>query len=171
MERGHWRHDIRCSGSAVLPLVLIERGNMNRDEEEKKINEEIEQTIAGHEIPAPEQPVKEAAPVDKSTLETDPETLKALQNAEGTAERQDLFERIQKTLNKIRPYIQADGGDVQLVDYKDGVVIVSMLGACAGCMAIDATLTDGIQAILIDEVPEVKKVEMLEANPYSYSQM
>ena len=145
---------------------------MNRDEEEKKINEEIDETIKGHEIPAPAQPAKEAAPViDKTQLATDPETLKALQNAEGTLERQDLLDRIQHTLNKIRPYIQADGGDVQLIDYKDGIVTVSMLGACAGCMAIDATLTDGIQAILIDEVPEVVKVQMLEANPYGYSEM
>ena len=145
---------------------------MNRDEEEQKINEEIDETIKGHEISAPAQPAKEAAPViDKTQLATDPETLKALQNAEGTLERQDLLDRIQHTLNKIRPYIQADGGDVQLIDYKDGIVTVSMLGACAGCMAIDATLTDGIQAILIDEVPEVVKVQMLEANPYGYSEM
>ena len=145
---------------------------MDRDEEEKKINEEIDEAIKGHEIPAPAQPAKEEVkPVDKSQLATDPETLKALQNAEGTPERQDLMERIQKTLNKIRPYIQADGGDVQLIDYKDGIVTVSMLGACAGCMAIDATLTDGIQAILIDEVPEVSKVQMLEATPYGYNEM
>ena len=44
----------------------------------------------------------------------------------------DVLERIEKTISKIRPYIQADGGDVQLVDYKDGVVTVKMLGACAG---------------------------------------
>ena len=145
---------------------------MDRDEEEKKINAEIEETIKGHEMPAPAQPVKEPeAPVDKTQLATDPETLAALQNAEGTLERKDLMDRIQHTLNKIRPYIQADGGDVELIDYKDGIVTVSMMGACAGCMAIDATLTDGIQAILIDEVPEVKKVQMLEANPYGYTQM
>lgn len=72
----------------------------------------------------------------------------------------DVLERIEFTINKIRPYIQADGGDVQLVDFQDGIVTVRMLGACAGCMAIDATLTDGIQAILIDEVPEVKGVKL-----------
>ena len=72
----------------------------------------------------------------------------------------DVLERIEKTINKIRPYIQQDGGDVQLVDFQDGVVTVRMLGACAGCMAIDATLTDGIQAILLDEVPEVKEVKL-----------
>ncbi len=70
----------------------------------------------------------------------------------------DVLERIEHTINKIRPYIQADGGDVQLVDFKDGVVIVRLLGACLGCSAIDSTLTDGIQAILVDEVPEVERV-------------
>lgn len=79
---------------------------------------------------------------------------------EEMAARNSILERIEHTINKIRPYIQADGGDVQLVDYKDGVVTVRMYGACAGCMALDATLTDGIQAILIDEVPEVKEVRL-----------
>ena len=76
----------------------------------------------------------------------------------------NVLERIEHTINKIRPYIQADGGDVELVDFKDGIVTVRMLGACAGCMAIDATLTDGIQAILVDEVPEVTKVELEQAS-------
>ena len=82
--------------------------------------------------------------------------------------RADILKRIERTLNKIRPYIQADGGDVQLVDYLDGVVYVSMLGACAGCMAINTTLNDGIEALLIDEVPEVKGVRLLPADPFSY---
>ena len=86
----------------------------------------------------------------------------------------DVLERIEFTINKIRPYIQADGGDVQLVDFQDGIVTVRMLGACAGCMAIDTTLTDGIQAILMDEVPEVTAVKLDEtpmfpsAGGYSY---
>ena len=87
------------------------------------------------------------------------------------AKMSDLLERIEKTINKIRPYIQADGGDVELVDYADGVVTVRMNGACAGCMMIDTTLTDGIQAILIDEVPEVKSVKLDTSEseaPYSY---
>ena len=79
---------------------------------------------------------------------------------EVTEIKSDVLERIEHTINKIRPYIQADGGDVELVDFKDGIVTVRMLGACAGCMAIDATLTDGIQAILVDEVSEVTKVEL-----------
>jgi Fe-S cluster biogenesis protein NfuA len=83
-------------------------------------------------------------------------------------EQEDILRRIEHTINKIRPYIMADGGDVQLVGYEDGVVTVSMLGACAGCMAIDTTLTDGIEALLIDEVPEVKKVQLYQSAPYPY---
>jgi Fe-S cluster biogenesis protein NfuA len=123
---------------------------MTREEEEARINAEIENNIKGKEIPAPEAPAK-----DKKEENTDQELL----NAE-TPVRDELIDRINHTLNKIRPYIQADGGDVQFIDYKDGVVTVAMSGACAGCMMIDATLTDGIQAILLDEVPEVKKVEL-----------
>lgn len=83
-----------------------------------------------------------------------------MSEAETKAVAGDVLERIEKTINKIRPYIQQDGGDVELVDFQDGVVTVRMLGACAGCMALDATLTDGIQAILLDEVPEVKEVKL-----------
>ena len=87
---------------------------------------------------------------------------------EERAVRNDLLDRIEHTINKIRPYIQADGGDVQLIDYEDGVVTVAMLGACAGCMAIDTTMNEGIQALLMDEIPEVKKVQMLESTPYGF---
>lgn len=131
---------------------------MTREEEENKINEQIDENIKGHEIPAPEQPKKEETkPVQPAPDE--------LLNAE-TPQREDLVNRINHTLNKIRPYIQADGGDVQFVDYKDGTVTVTMLGACAGCFMASADISEGIQAILIDEVPEVKKVRMLESSPW-----
>ncbi|MCF0114572.1 MAG: NifU family protein [Erysipelotrichaceae bacterium] len=78
---------------------------------------------------------------------------------------QDIIERIEYSLNKIRPYIQRDGGDVQFMSFDDGVVTVSMLGACAGCMSLDYTLKDGIEAILMDEVPEVESVQLY--NPFS----
>lgn len=86
----------------------------------------------------------------------------------------DLLERIEATINRIRPYIRQDGGDIQLVDYKDGVVTVRMLGACAGCFMANADISEGVQAILIDEIPEVTKVVMEEAsldpaeNPFMY---
>ena len=88
--------------------------------------------------------------------------------AEEIAAYKDLVGRINHTLDKLRPYIQADGGDVQFESYKDGIVTVSMSGACAGCMAIGTTLTDGIEALLMDEVPEVKGVRLMQSDPFSF---
>ncbi len=70
-----------------------------------------------------------------------------------------MKEKIQETINKIRPVLQADGGDVELVDYKDGVVTVRLQGACAGCAMAQMTLKNGIERLLKQEIPEVKSVE------------
>ncbi len=104
---------------------------------------------------------------ENETIEQDLPVSEEL-TAEEYEAKQDLLKRIQRTLNKIRPYIQSDGGDVELIDFKDGIVTVSMLGACAGCGMIDVTLNDGIQAILIDEVPEVKEVRIVNNSPFGY---
>ncbi len=69
-------------------------------------------------------------------------------------------EKIIETLEKIRPYIQRDGGDVQFIEFKDGIVYVQMLGACADCLSLDDTLKDGIEAILLDEVEGVSEVRL-----------
>ena len=70
-----------------------------------------------------------------------------------------MKEKIQEKINKIRPMLQADGGDVELVDYKDGVVTVRLQGACAGCPMSQMTLKNGIEKFLKQEIPEVKSVE------------
>jgi len=70
-------------------------------------------------------------------------------------------EKIQEKINKIRPMLQADGGDVELVDYKDGVVTVRLQGACAGCPMSQMTLKNGIERLLKQEIPEVKSVEQV----------
>ncbi len=74
-----------------------------------------------------------------------------------------LEEKIVYTLNKIRPYIQGDGGDVAF-DYIDdeGVVYVRLLGACIGCALSEVTVKQGIEAILMDEIPEVNEVRVSE---------
>ncbi len=72
----------------------------------------------------------------------------------------DLLERIEATINRIRPYIRQDGGDIQLVDFQDGVVTVRMIGACAGCFMASTDISEGVQTILMEEVPEVTKVVM-----------
>lgn len=70
-----------------------------------------------------------------------------------------LEEKIIITLDRIRPYIRQDGGDVEFVSIDDnGVVTVQLLGACIGCYLVDYTLKGGIEAILMDEIPEVTGV-------------
>jgi Fe-S cluster biogenesis protein NfuA len=71
-----------------------------------------------------------------------------------------LKEKVSDALNKIRPLLQRDGGDVQLVDVQeDGVVKVRLTGACAGCPMSTMTLKNAIEAQLKQEVPEVTSVE------------
>ena len=68
-------------------------------------------------------------------------------------ENESQIELIKTTLDKIRPFIQRDGGDCDFVAFKDGIVYIKMMGACAGCSLIDSTISDGIQIILMEEVP------------------
>jgi len=71
-----------------------------------------------------------------------------------------LKERVQEALNKVRPSLQADGGDVQLIDVgDDGVVKVKLTGACGGCPMSQMTLKMGIERVIKDSVPEVSRVE------------
>ena len=64
-------------------------------------------------------------------------------------------EKIIKILNKIRPYLNSEGGDLQYIGFEDGIVYVRMLGACVDCAGLDSTLKDGIESMLINEIPEV----------------
>lgn len=70
-----------------------------------------------------------------------------------------LREQVEKALETIRPALQADGGDVELVDIEEGVVKVRLQGACSGCPMSAMTLQMGIERILKQQVPEVKAVE------------
>lgn len=70
-----------------------------------------------------------------------------------------MKEKVQEVLNKVRPSLQADGGDVELVDVEGGVVKVRLQGACAGCPMSQMTLKNGIERILKEEIPEVQSVE------------
>jgi Fe-S cluster biogenesis protein NfuA len=72
-----------------------------------------------------------------------------------------IKERVQEALNKVRPSLQADGGDVELVDVDEegGLVKVRLQGACAGCPMSQMTLKNGIERILKQNVPEVQRVD------------
>jgi Fe-S cluster biogenesis protein NfuA len=71
-----------------------------------------------------------------------------------------LKEKVENALEKVRPSLQADGGDVKLIDVgDDGVVKVTLQGACAGCPMSQMTLKMGIEKILKQNIPEVTRVE------------
>ncbi len=70
-----------------------------------------------------------------------------------------MREIVEKALQKIRPALQADGGDIELIDVVDGVVKVRLTGACGGCPMSQMTLKMGVERVLKQAVPEVKAVE------------
>jgi len=69
-----------------------------------------------------------------------------------------MKEKVEAVLAQIRPALQADGGDVELVDVNDGVVKLKLKGACAGCPMATMTLRHGIERILKEQIPKVKEV-------------
>ena len=71
-----------------------------------------------------------------------------------------MEEKVKEVLDKVRPYLQRDGGNVELIEVVDstGTVKVKLVGACAGCPMSKMTLKNGIERILKQEVPEVKEV-------------
>ena len=69
-----------------------------------------------------------------------------------------MKERVEAALNKIRPALQADGGDVELVDVSDGVVKVKLTGHCGSCPMSAMTLKMGVERVVRSDVPEIKEL-------------
>jgi len=69
-----------------------------------------------------------------------------------------LKDKVEKAIENIRQYLQADGGDIELVEVKEGIVKVKLLGACKGCPMAQMTLQQGVERAIKKEVPEVKSV-------------
>jgi len=69
-----------------------------------------------------------------------------------------MREKVEAALEQVRPALLADGGNVQLIDVKDGVVTLRLTGACGGCPMAAMTLKSGIERVLKEQVPEVKEV-------------
>ena len=77
---------------------------------------------------------------------------------------ENIEQQIIATLEKIRPFLMKDGGDVQFVKFENGIVYIKMLGACSDRISQDATINEGIQIILQEEVPGVVEVKVM--SPY-----
>lgn len=72
-----------------------------------------------------------------------------------------MEEQVKEVLEKLRPFLLRDGGDVELVDIEDGIVRVRLMGACGSCPSSTITLKAGIERALLEEVPGVKEVEQV----------
>ncbi len=68
---------------------------------------------------------------------------------------EDIERQIDIVLDKIRPFLQREGGDVELIGFKDGVVYLRMVGACEGCAYVDQDISSGVEVILMEEIPGV----------------
>ncbi len=71
-------------------------------------------------------------------------------------------EKIIEIIDQLKPFLMADGGDVSYVKYEDNIVYIKLLGACQECNIMDYTLKDVIEANIIDEVPSVKEVKVID---------
>lgn len=67
----------------------------------------------------------------------------------------ELEKQVLAIIDKVRPYLIRDGGDIEVIRIEDGIVYVKMLGQCDGCFAIDVTLKQGIERMLLENVPGV----------------
>mgnify|MGYP006266102247 CR=1 FL=1 len=74
---------------------------------------------------------------------------------------QELHERIEAALDSIRPYLQADGGDVKVLTIENETLTLELLGACGSCPMSTMTLKAGVEEAIIRAVPEIKKVEAI----------
>lgn len=63
--------------------------------------------------------------------------------------------QIEEVLDKVRPFLKREGGDIEYIGFKDGIVYVRMVGACNGCLYADADISQGVEIILMEEVPGV----------------
>ena len=70
--------------------------------------------------------------------------------------------QIIQLIDKMRPFLISDGGNIEYVKYEDNIVYVRLTGACKDCALIDVTLKDGIEEMIVNEIPEVKEVVALD---------
>ena len=70
----------------------------------------------------------------------------------------NIEEKIKSTIEKMRPFLINDGGDLEYIIYEDNIVYIKLKGACQGCPMMDITIKEGIEQLLVNEIPEIKEV-------------
>lgn len=73
----------------------------------------------------------------------------------------EIIKEVKKVIKKLRPYLNQDGGDLDFVDFRDGIVYIKLLGACIGCSSSDDTIKNSIEVMMLEEVPGVIGVEQV----------
>ena len=73
-----------------------------------------------------------------------------------------MEEKIEEVLDRLRPYLINDGGDIEFIKFEDGICYLNFLGHCANCSLMLYTLNDGIKEALINEIPEIVDVKLIE---------
>ena len=76
--------------------------------------------------------------------------------------KKEIELKILAIIDKIRPFLINDGGNLEFIKYEDNIVYVQLTGACKDCSMIDITLKDGIEELIINEIPEVKEVRNID---------
>lgn len=71
---------------------------------------------------------------------------------------ENVENRIKEIIDKLKPFLISEGGNIEFVKYENNVVYIRMMGACANCEMLDLTLKEGIETSIISEIPEVKEV-------------
>lgn len=74
----------------------------------------------------------------------------------------DIVAKIVELIDRLRPFLINDGGNLEFVKYEDNIVYVRMMGACKDCAMMDITLKEGIEEIIVSEIPEVKEVKNID---------
>ena len=74
------------------------------------------------------------------------------------SKEKETEKKIIELIDKMRPFLEGDGGNIEFVEYTDNIVYIRLTGACQNCSMIDFTLKDGIEEMLVTEIPEVKGV-------------
>ncbi len=79
-----------------------------------------------------------------------------------TMKKKELEKQVKILIEKMRPFLLSDGGDLEFIKLEDNIVYVKLSGACKDCSLIDVTLKDGIEEMIINELPEIKEVRNID---------
>ena len=85
--------------------------------------------------------------------------------------RKHIEKRIIDIIDHLKPFLISDGGSIEFIKYEDGIVYISLGGACADCQMLDLTLKAGIETAIMEEIPEVKEVINLSSTEAYYNDL